>query len=130
MPTGLQVPLVASKSGGAKIQDESLQLDKLVVLSLLEGGDDNPFQNIGLSPSVLYNDNSDEAKSEAKTEITEKLQSFKERLTLSDEGVVISEEQNPEQENEYTSYVRFDYVNLDVNDAREFASSFEKLGDV
>jgi len=129
MATGLKVPLVASKSGGAAIQDEETQLDKLVVLSLLEGGDDNPFQDIGLSPTVLYRDNSDSAKADMRTEIEQKLKSFRGRLQLTDEGIVIEEKQNPEAMNEYSSFVRFDYVNLDVNDAREFASAFSTLGD-
>jgi len=129
MATGLKVPLTASRSGGASIQDEETQLDKLVVLSLLEGGDDNPFQDIGLSPTVLYRDNSDAAKADIQTEIEQKLKSFKGRLQLTEEGIVIEEKQNTEAPNEYSSYVRFDYVNLDVNDVREFASAFTTLGD-
>lgn len=129
MATGLQVPLIASKSGGAPLQDDNTQLDKLVVLALLEGGDDNPFQELGLSPSILYRDNSDEAKFDVKNEVEQKLKAFKGRLSLTETGVVISEKLNPESPNEYSSFVSFDYINMDVNDVREFASAFTELGD-
>lgn len=128
MARGLQVPLGVSKSGGAKLQEERTQLDKLVVLALLEGGDDNPFQDIGLSPSVLYRDNSDSSKFDVQTEIEQKLLSFKNRLKITDEGVRIEEIPDPEDNNEYTSAVSFEYVNLDTNDVREFASTFTALG--
>ena len=128
MPKGLQIPLGVSKSGGAKIEDESRQLDKLVVLALLEGGDDNPFQNLGLSPSILYRDNSDASKFDAQTEITQKLQGFKDRLKLSSAGVIIEEVLSPEDANEYTTAVSFEYINLDTDDVRTFSSPFRLLG--
>jgi len=128
MPRGLQVPLGVNKSGGAKIQDETTQLDKLVVLTLLEGGDDNPFQDLGLSPSILYRDNSDAAKFDAQTEIEQKLKSLESRMEITGDGVVIEEVVDPENQNEYTSVVSFEFVNLDTNDVREFASAFTALG--
>lgn len=128
MATGLQVPLGVSKSGGAKIEDENRQLDKLVVLALMEGGDDNPFQELGLSPSILYRDNSDASKFDAQTEITQKLESFKGRLKLADSGVVIEEVLDPENDNEYTTAVSFEYVNMDVDELRDFSAPFTALG--
>lgn len=128
MPKGLQVPLGVSKSGGAKIEDEARQLDKLVVLALLEGEDDNPFQNLGLSPSILYRDNSDASKFDAQTEITQKLETFKDRLKLTSEGVIIEEVLSPEDDNEYTTAVAFEYVNLDTDEVRSFSAPFIALG--
>lgn len=128
MPRGLQVPLGVSKSGGAKLEDEARQLDKLVVLALLEGGDDNPFQELGLSPSILYRDNSDESKFDTQTEISQKLETFKDRLKLSEEGVIIEEVLSPEDENEYTTAVSFEYVNLDTDELRQFSAPFIALG--
>jgi len=128
MPRGLQIPLGVSRSGGAKIEDEARQLDKLVVLALLEGEDDNPFQNLGLSPSILYRDNSDASKFDAQTEITQKLESFKDRLKLMSEGVIIEEILSPENDNEYTTAVAFEYVNLDTDEIRSFSAPFTVLG--
>lgn len=128
MTTGLSIPMQVNKGGGAKIEPENTQLDKLVVLALQEGDDDNPFQDLGLSPSIIYRVNDDAAKFDAKDEIETVLKSFEGRLKIHD-GVKIAEAENNPQTEEGELHVSFEYINLDVNEAREFAAPFEELGD-
>jgi len=129
MPTGLSVPLTVNKGGGARVEPEETQLDKLVVLALQEGDDDNPFQNLGLNPSILYRVNDDGAKFDAREEITNILKTFRGRLKISDAGVVIRDSDNTPQTEEGELHVSFQYINLDINEIKEFAAPFEELGD-
>lgn len=129
MYRGLSVPLTVNKGGGAKKESETSQLDKLVVLALQEGDDDNPFQDLGLSPRIIYNINDDAAKYDAKEEIERLLSSFRGRLQLSSDGIRIQSDQNTQQTQEGDSHVAFEYVNLDTNTPREFEAPFEELGD-
>ncbi len=125
MYKGLSIPLTVNKGGGAKKEPETSQLDKLVVLALQEGDDDNPFQDLGLSSSLIYKINDDVSKYEAKVEIERALSRFRGRLKLSNDGVVIDSRESYDGE----SHVNFEYVNLDTNNLREFQAPFEELGD-
>jgi|GEM_PF-5995390 len=129
MPIGLSVPVYVNKGGGAQMQKEENQLDKLVVLALQEGEDDNPFQELGLDPRIIYRVNDDAAKFDARDDIENILKSFKNRLELGPDGVVINKEDNTQQTEEGELHVSFEYINLDVNEAKEFAAPFEELGD-
>jgi hypothetical protein len=129
MPKGLAMPLGISKSGGAKVEKEESQLDKLVILALEEGEDDNPFQELGLPPRVVYRVNDTSSLFDVKSEIEDLLKrSFQGRLKLVSEGVVIEESKN-DTNKEGERNVSFEYINLDVNQEREFSSPLEELGD-
>ena len=128
MPKGLSVPLRVSKGGGAAKEKEENQLDKLVVLALQEGGDMNPYQNLGLKPKIIFRINDDGAKFDIADDIKRVLKSFDGRLQIGPNGIEITEDKNPQLE-EGEANVSFEYVNLDINDAREFAELLTKLGD-
>ena len=126
---GLSVPVTVNKGGGAKKQGSDTQLDKLIVLALQEGDDDNPFQDLGLSPNIIYRINDDISKYDVKEEIERVLTSFKGRMKLSAEGVQINELRNTLQTVEGESHVSFEYMNLDTHSPREFQAPFTELGD-
>lgn len=128
MPTGLSVPINVNKGGGAKVQSEDTQIDKLVVLALQEGEDDNPFQDLGISQTILYRVNDDGAKFDAKTEIERVLKSFNGRIQIVD-GIKISESETDPQTEEGELHVNFEYINLDTNEANEFSAPFRDLGE-
>lgn len=129
MATGLAVPVFVNKGGGAQRQKEETQLDKLVVLALQEGNDENPFQDLGLSPTFIYRINDEAAKYDAKNAIENILKSFENRLKLGPDGINIAENENETQTEEGELHVSFEYINLDINEAREFAAPFDELGD-
>lgn len=129
MPRGLSVPLRVNKGGGAAKESVETQLDKLVVLALHEGGDDNSFQDLGMKPKIIFRINDDAAKFDVKGDIKRILKSFEGRLELGPDGIVVNEADNP-QINEGDSNVSFEYINLDINEAREFAELLTRLGDI
>ena len=129
MYRGLSIPLTVNKGGGAKKESELTQLDKLIVLALQEGDDDNPFQKLGLSPKIIYRINDDISKYDSKIDIERILSSFRGRLQLGDDGVVIDSERNTPQIKEGDMNVSFEYINLDTDTARSFQAPFEELGD-
>jgi len=127
MPKGLSIPLTVNKGGGAKVEREEFQLSKLVILALLEGGDENPFQDIGLPPKIIYRINDEAAKYDAKFSIEQALKSFEGRLKLGKDGVQISETVNP-QTKEAELFVSFEWVDLDTDEEKEFSAKFTDLG--
>jgi len=130
MPKGLSMPLGVAKSGGAKIEKEETQLDKLVVLALEEGDDDNPFQDLGLKPRFIFRVNDEGSLFDVKSEIEDLLKrSLKNRLGLSADGVIISEIQNDPQNREGERNISFEYMNLDINEKRQFSAPLEELGE-
>lgn len=129
MAKGLSVPCYVNNGGGAKIESEENQLNKLIILALQEGEDENPFQEIGLDPAIIYRINDETAKYDAKTNIETILKSFDGRLKLNSDGVVISGEGNSPQDEEGEMNVGFKFIDLDTNVESEFATPFEELGD-
>lgn len=128
MIRGLSLPLRVNKGGGAAKEKEENQLDKLIVLAVQEGGDNNPFQNLGLSSSVIYRINDETSKFDIADEIKRVLKSFKGRIELGSNGVVVNAENNTPQTEEGVMNVSFEYMNLDIDDARFFEDLLTSLG--
>lgn len=130
MAKGLNVPITVNKGGGASKTKPETQLDKLVVLAVQEGGDDNPFQDLGLKPNIIYRINDDISKFDVKEELQRVLKSFVGRLELGPDGIVLKsseDEQNQELQGEMN--VMFEYLNLDTDELKEFLAPFIELGD-
>ena len=98
MATGLKLPVGVNKSGGAAIQQNSqAQLLKVFGIALSEGGDQNPFQNLGISSNLVFQIQSRDFNSKAEREIERVLQGFTDRLELApDEPFVFSQEREGE----------------------------------
>lgn len=126
---GLSIPLRVNKGGGAAKETEENQLDKLVVSALQEGGDENPFQDLGMKSRIIFRINDDAAKFDVVDDIKRILKAFEGRLELGPDGIVVTDILNPQTE-EAESNVHFEYINLDINEAREFAEILTKLGDI
>lgn len=121
------MPLRTSKGGGAKLDDGGDQLSKLLRAALLEGEDDNPFQDLGLSPKMIYRINDDASKFDIKDEVERVLNQFRGRMKIVGEGIVLkplySEETKAEE-----MHVSFEYIDLDQGEAKEFSEPVKKLG--
>lgn len=122
MATGLKIPVGVNRSGGAAIETDSrAELRKLLVLALSEGGDDNPFQNLGLSPNLVFQIKDAAFRSQAQREIERVIAQFPERVALlPDEGITFEEEV----EGEVT--VNFKYIDLEFNTVEEFTKTFTR----
>lgn len=120
MPTGLRVPVGVGKSGGANIEtNEAEQLKKLLFLALAEGGDDNPFQTLGLDPGLVFEIRGPAFLGRASQSIQRILAKFSDRVAL-DPNSPITMRRDVEGEVE----VSFSYVDLSTNKVEEFQAKF------
>lgn len=121
------MPLRTNRGGGAKLDDGSSQLSKLIRSALLEGDDENPFQDIGLSARMVYRINDDASKFDLKDEIERVLSQFKGRMKIIGEGIVLKPVYSDETKEE-EMHVYFEYIDLDQGVAEEFSEPMKKLG--
>ena len=122
MPTGLKIPVGVNKAGGAAIEsDESEQLKKLLILALSEGGDDNPFQVLGLPADLIFSIKDTAFRGRAAQAVNRVLQKFQETIRINPtKPVTFVEDSEGEVE------LQFEYIDLQTNQVKEFALSFTK----
>lgn len=122
MPTGLKVPVGVSKSGGAAIEaNEPEQVKKLLFIALSEGGDDNPFQALGLQGDLIFSIRNTDFRGRAQRSIDRILSKFTDRIALApDEPIRFENIGDSEVE------VSFSYVDLATSKVEEFRSKFAK----
>ena len=120
MPTGLRVPVGVNKSGGANIEtDETEQTKKMLKLALSEGGDFNPFQDLGLKGDLVFSIRNAAFRGRAQKAIERVLAKFADRMRLAP-GTAITFNQDIENEIEMS----FEYVDLSTNKVEEFEMKF------
>lgn len=122
MPTGLRVPVGVNKSGGANIEtNEPEQVRKLLFLALSEGGDDNPFQALGLQGDLIFSIRNASFRGKAQRYIDRVLAKFADRVALApDQPITFEDIGDAEVE------VSFSYIDLATNRVEEFRSKFAK----
>ncbi len=118
MASGLSFPVRASKSGGAAVDEESRQLQKILELAFSPGEDDNPFQALGISESVLFQVNDPSARGVLRSQVRKILSKFSDRVAL-DQSRQISIQQNEEGK----LVLAFRYVNLETNQVTDFQTT-------
>ena len=122
MATGLKIPVGVDKSGGAAIETNSQeQLKKLVILALSEGGDDNPFHDLGLAPNLIFQIKDSAFRAQAQREIERVLAQFPERVSMIPNEPITFEE---DVEGEVS--VNFKYIELEKNTVEEFSTTFTR----
>lgn len=122
MPTGLKIPVGVDKSGGAAVEtNESAQTKKLLVLALSEGGDENPFQNIGLPADLIFSIKSPALRARSEKMINRILAKFTERVALGPKEPFTFKEDTP---GEYE--LTFQYVDLLTNKVTDFRKGFRR----
>ena len=123
MPTGLQVPVGVNKSGGASIvTNESKQLRKMLILAFSEGGDKNPFQELGLDPGLIWSVNNVSFRGRATRALNVILAKFIDRVELSPNQPIRFEES----ENEGEIIMSFEYVDKLTDKVEDFRLPFTR----
>lgn len=54
MATGLRLPLGVDERGGAALEEGDDQLSKIISIALAPCGSDNPFQDLGINESIIF----------------------------------------------------------------------------
>lgn len=122
MPTGLRVPVGVNKSGGASVEtDEASQNQKLILLALSEGQDNNPFQNLGGFRELVYQIKNPGVRARAESRLRQILARHSDRIELSPDLPI---EFNTDTEAEME--LRFSYVDLLTNTVEEFRQTFKR----
>lgn len=122
MPTGLRVPVGVNKSGGANIEDDEVeQTKKMLNLALSEGGDDNPFQDLGLKGDLIFSIQNASFRGKALSFVERVIAKFSDRIALAP-GEPIQFTQDVENEIE----MGFQYVDLSTNKVQDFVKKFAR----
>lgn len=120
MPTGLKIPVGVSQSGGAAIEtDESKQLRKMLILALSEGGDRNPFQQLGIDPAVIFSVDNTAFRGKAQRALNIILARFSDRIELAPDAPI-----QFEQGDEGEVIMSFSYVDKLTDKVEDFRTSF------
>lgn len=120
MPTGLKVPVRVNQSGGAAIEtNESEQLKKMLFLALSEGGDDNPFQELGIAKTLIFAINNAGFRGRAERSINAILFKFADRVAVRPDTPLRFEETG---EGEIT--LTFEYIDRLTDKPEEFRGRF------
>lgn len=120
MPTGLRVPVGVNKSGGANIEsDEPEQTKKMLFLALSEGGDDNPFQNLGLQGDLIFSIQNPAFRGRALKAVERVIARFSDRLVLAP-GESIKFEADDTSE----ITMSFQYVDISTDKVEDFEMKF------
>lgn len=119
MGKGLITPVGVNQGGGAALEEDPLHLNTILRNALLGGGDDNPFQNLGLDLSIIFSVNNDSAKGVARSAVNKVLAKFRDRLRLvPNTQIEIRQVEGGQVE------LSFQYINLDNNQAQDFQLTF------
>lgn len=122
MPTGLRLPVGVNKAGGANIEDSEVeQTKKMLNLALSEGGDDNPFQSLGLKGDVIFSINNASFRGKALNFVERVVAKFSDRIALAP-GEAIQFTQDVENEIE----MGFQYVDLSTSKVQDFVKKFAR----
>lgn len=120
MPTGLRIPVGVDLSGGAAIETNSAaQNKKLLLLALSEGGDNNPFQNLGGFTELVFQIKEPSVRAKAEKRLRNIMLKFSDRMQLAQDSDI---EFNMSESNQVT--VSFSYVDLLTNTVEEFQNTF------
>lgn len=121
MPMGLKIPVGVDQRGRAAVQkNESQNSQKILELALAEGGDDNPFQDLGLEDRLIFGIKTSAFRGKALQAVKNVAAKFVELIRI-DEGTIQFNEQT-EGEVELT----FKYIDLLTNKEEEFRSRLRR----
>jgi hypothetical protein len=122
MATGLKIPVGVNQAGSAAIErDEVQHTDNMLVLALSTGGDDNPFQDLGLKKSLIFSIRNASFRAEAIQDIERILAKYSDRIALDPKNPLQFEDINDGE-----IEVSFGYVNIVTNEEQEFRERFTK----
>ena len=121
MAKGLKVPVGVDKRGRALIEnDESNNTKKILKLAFSEGGDNNPFQQLGIDSRLIFSIDNASFRGRVLKAINQVLSKFTDLVALSDNEPI----QITETENEGEVNLTFFYIDLLTNKKEEFNQIF------
>ena len=123
MAKGIQVPVRAGRSGGSEILVGSIQKAKILRLALAEGGDKNPFQDLGIKPRAVYRNEDALAGSDMKLEIRRILRKFVGKLEVNP-AKPITIFRDPDR----GFGVEFQWIDTETNELGDFGNFFQQPG--
>ena len=114
MAEGFSVPVRVNQGGGVKTEVGTDQLDKIIRLAFSAGDDDNPFQDLGISESIIFQVNDPSTHGVLRSRVRAILQKFADRIQLEpSKGIQIRENAAGEVN------LSFDYIDLETNELRD-----------
>ena len=124
MATGLKIPVGVNKSGGAAVEtDVTKHKKKLLQLAFSIGGDKNPFQTLGIDPTLIFSLKDEFFQSRARAEAERIFASFIDLMELIPDDPITFEDIT---EGEIEMTVK--YVDLEVDEIQTFTKKFSKAG--
>ena len=114
MPIGLKFPIQVDNGGGAALEFEPRQIDKLIKLALAEGGDENPFQTLGLPGNVIYDINDNATITSIRIRIEQILTKFEDRIVIPEDFDIKLTSINEE------LFLEFSYLDLNNNELVDY----------
>lgn len=121
MAKGLKIPVGVDKSGGAAIEgSSSRQNKKILLLGLSEGGDNNPFQKLGIG-NLVFKIKDVATRAQIQREIEKVINQLSDRLVLHpDEPITFNEDVEGELE------VNIKFIDIETNKVEEFQQKFTR----
>lgn len=121
MPTGLKIPVGVDKKGRAAIQkDESDNTRKVLILAFAEGGDNNPFQRLGIDKQLIFGVKKASFRGKALQAVTEIMNKFTEIARLDVDTVEFDATETGE------FVISFKYVDLLKDQVKTFRTTRRK----
>ena len=121
MATGLKIPVGVDKSGGAALETSpSKQNKKILLLALSEGGDNNPFQRLGIG-NLIFKIKDVATRAQVQREIQRVIGQLSDRIVLiPNEPITFREDVEGELE------VSIKYIDIETNKVEEFTPKFTR----
>lgn len=121
MATGLKVPVGVNKKGRAAVEtDESSNTQKILQLAFSEGGDNNPFQALGIDSRLVFGIKSPAFRGKVVQAILRIASKFTELIRIDENTIEFIEDIEAEFE------VSFKYIDLLTNSEEEFRIGFRR----
>jgi len=96
----------------------------LLLLALQEGGDDNPFQDLGIDRSILFSVIDAAFRGRAERAINQVLAKFADRIQLAPDKPILFEIIPGTPDKDPSVEVSFEYVDLTTDKVEEFRNNF------
>lgn len=118
MATGFKVPFGVNIDGGLTLESGSSELLGTLKLALAPGEDDNPFQQLGIDESMIFDINDPATQGLLRSQIRRILSKFADRIALDSSRPI----EFTQTEDNMLS-VAFRFVNLETNEVSDFTTT-------
>lgn len=121
MAKGLKIPVGVDQRGRAAVEKvESRNTAKILILAFSEGGDDNPFQSLGIDDRLIYGIKTSTFRGKALQAVNRILSKYSQLVRIVDGTVEFDESVEGEVQ------LSFKYIDLLTSREEEFITSFKR----